>query len=99
MRQFVDQCGAWSAPQHGLRVHLLKCFAAIFDFAMRHNLESLGLSDRVGTRMGFKVSNDDIDSSLRCSVAIRKHLESLSDTRGITQIDLQFAALGVVDRR
>ena len=99
MRQFVDQRDAWSAPQHGLRVHLLKCSAAVFDLAVRHNFESLGLSDRVGARVRFKVANDNIDSPLRGSLAIRKHLESLADTRGITQIDLQFAALDVVGRR
>jgi hypothetical protein len=66
---------------NGLRVHLLKCFAAVFDLAMRHNLESLGLSDRVGARVRFKVGNDNIDSPLRGSVAIRKHLKNLSDTR------------------
>jgi hypothetical protein len=38
--------------------------------------------------VGFKVCNDDLGSALRGSVAIRKHLESLSDTRRIAQIDL-----------
>jgi hypothetical protein len=99
MRQFVDQRDAWSASQYGLRVHLLKCFAAVFDLGMRHNLESLGLSNRVGARVRFKVGNDNVDSPLRSSVAIRKHLESLADTRGIAQIDLQYAALDVVGCR
>jgi hypothetical protein len=50
---------------------------------MRHNLETLGLLDCVWARVRLKVSSDDIDSPLRGSVAIRKHLESLSHTRGI----------------
>lgn len=33
------------------------------------------------------VGEDNIDSPLRGCLAIRKHLESLSNTRGITQID------------
>jgi hypothetical protein len=55
---------------------------------MRHYLEPLGLSDRVGASVRLKVGNDDVNSPLCGSVAIRKHLESLSDTGGITQIDL-----------
>jgi hypothetical protein len=55
---------------------------------MRHHLEPLGLSDRVGTSVRLKVGNDDVNSPLCRSAAIGKHLESLSDTRRITQIDL-----------
>src|ERR1700722_9214761 len=95
MRQFIDQRDAWLAPQHGLRVHLLKCFTAVFDLEMRQGLDPLGLSDRVGTRMRLKVSNDDIDSSLRSGVAIRKHLEGLSDARSIAQVNLQATAWSV----
>src|ERR1700730_19150278 len=65
MRQFVDQRGAWPAPEYGLGVHFLKCLAAGFNLAMRQNLEALGLFDRVPTRVRLTERNDDIDSSFR----------------------------------
>ena len=99
MRQFVNQRDARLALQNGLCVHLLKCFPAVFDLAVGHDFQSLNLCDGVGTGVRLKVRNDDIDSPLRSGVAVRKHLESLSDTRGITQIHLQVAALGFVGRR
>jgi len=36
----------------------------------------------------LKIGDDDIDSAFSGSVTIRKHLESFSDARRITQIDL-----------
>src|SRR3979490_2245798 len=66
---------------------------------MRYNLEPLGLLDCVGSRMRLKISNDDIDSALRGSTAIREHLKSLSDTRHIAQINFQATALSLYGRR
>jgi hypothetical protein len=87
MCQFIDERDAWPPSQDCLRVHLLKCFAAVFDLAMRHHREPLCLLDRVGTRVRLEVGNNHIDSQLRGCVAIGKHLKSLSDARRITQIN------------
>jgi hypothetical protein len=62
-------------------------FFPVFDLAVRHKLEFLGLCNRVGARVRLKIGSDDIDSALRGSVAVSKHLESFSDARRITQID------------
>jgi signal transduction histidine kinase len=56
-------------------VHFLKGFAAVFDLAMRHHLETLGLLDGVGARVRLKVGEDEIDSLLRGGMAVSKHLE------------------------
>ena len=55
---------------------------------MRHKLKPLGLCDRVRARVRLKVCNDDINSPLCGSVAIREHLEGFSHARRIPQIDL-----------
>jgi len=54
---------------------------------MRHDLEPLGLLDRVRPSVRLKVGEDNIDSSLGSSTAIREHLKSLSNACRIAQIN------------
>src|SRR5258706_15826872 len=89
MPKFTAKGDVGPAPKHRLCVHLLKCFGAIFDLAMRHHLEPLGLCDRVGASVRLKVGNDEVKSPLCGRAAIGELLESLSDARRITQKDLQ----------
>jgi hypothetical protein len=54
---------------------------------MRHNLETLGLLDCVGTRVRLEIGNDYVNSAFRGHVTVSEHLESLPDARRISQID------------
>ena len=55
---------------------------------MRHRLKALDLCDGVWARVRLKVGNDNVESALCGSVAIRKHLESFSHACGIPEVDL-----------
>jgi hypothetical protein len=93
MRQFVDQRDARPAQKNALRIQFLEDRTTIFHLAMREHLEPICLSDRIGTGMRFKVSENHIGTPLRRSPGVGEHLERFSDTGRVAQVDLQFTAL------
>jgi len=59
-------------------------------------LETFDLRDGVRARVRLKVSNHNVDATLRCRAGVLKHLKSLANTRSVAQIDFQVATLSFI---
>jgi hypothetical protein len=71
------------------------CPAPVLDLAMREDIQSLHLRDRVGASVRFQACNDNVYAALRCCLSIREHLKRLADARCVAEINFKLAALGV----
>src|ERR1700730_2564082 len=99
MCKFVDQCDARPAQQHSRGVHFLERAATVVQLAMADHVETFDLFDGVLAGVGLKVRNDDVHAVLYSRVRAREHLKGLTNTRRVTQINLQVATLSLLWHR
>ncbi len=89
--ELVDQAQLGPAREHRRQVHLLERRAPVDDFAPGHELETLGLGERVRSAVGLEVADHDVATGVGLRRALLQHAVGLADPRGHADEDLEMS--------
>ena len=93
--QLVDEAQLRKALQHRRQVHLLELAPPVVDRPPRHELEPLGLGDRLRPAVLLEVADDHVAARLGLGLALLEHAVGLADAGRHAEEDLEAAALAV----
>ena len=99
VRELVDDAHLRLASEDGVDIHLFEHDAAVFDLALRDDLEIANLGLGVGATVGLDEPDDDVDAFAAEGVGILEHRIRLADAGRGADVNAQPGTLGGLNPR